>query len=74
MKTVITLKDQTTIQTPCKEVVSVAKSVRLTNKEPMKALAERDRVENAVFNRIDKGNLRVQRAINQRELRRAKRA
>jgi len=74
METIITLQDRTVIKTNDKDVVSIAVKVKITSKIPTHAMQERDKVESTIFNRIDRGNMRVQRAINQRELRRVKRA
>lgn len=73
MKTIITLKDSTVIQTACKEVVSITKSVKISSKYGTNARIEKERIEGAIFKSLDRQIEKVQRSVNQRELRRAKR-
>lgn len=70
MKTVITLQCGTTIETPCKVVVPITTKVKISSKYATNARIEKERVEGAIFNRIDR---QVERAVNQRNERRAKR-
>lgn len=73
MKTIITLHDKTVIETPCKEVVSIATKVKISSKYATNARIEKDRIEADIFKSIDASIMRANRGANQREARRAKR-
>lgn len=73
MKTIITLKDSTVIQTACKEVTVIASKVKISSKYGTNARIEKERIEGAIFKSLDRQMEKAQRSVNQRELRRAKR-